>query len=66
MHTRGEGGRGGNIEPLQANFKRLVNKYAIKAKIRDPPPGNFVQKALTFWKKPELPQSPEFSNRVHL
>jgi hypothetical protein len=47
--------RGVKIDPLQTNFKRIVYKTAIKAKIWDPPPGNFVQKALTphqgFWKK---------------
>jgi hypothetical protein len=46
MYTGG-GGEGKECgTPPQANFKRLVNKIAVKPKIGDPP-GNFIRKALT-------------------
>jgi hypothetical protein len=35
MYSGGEGGRGVNMD-LQAYFKRLANKNAIKPKIGDP------------------------------
>jgi hypothetical protein len=43
MHIGG-GGRGLRVKIDKANFKRLINKNAIKPKIVEPPtPGNFPE-----------------------
>jgi hypothetical protein len=58
-----------NIEPptSQANFKRLVNKIAIKPKKGGPPLAIFL-KTLDhpFWQTFDLPFPPGFSTSVHL
>jgi hypothetical protein len=75
MHTgggaRGEGGRVNIGPPPQANFKTLVNKNAIKTKIRRTPgPGQFSLKPLTpslgILAKTLGTPSPGFSTPVHL